>query len=158
MGERTERCGRMDEPQWKRIRVPVAVARQTRRWAIVKRLTVCLPLTYTRCRNDPAQVLTSLGPNGVVGFDNEEHDLVVHKGDIIGNRTSFEGPRCSMSPNTLTSYRVVELLGEGTFGQVLRCVNLETDKEVAVKILKNHTAYFRQGLIEVAVLTIVRTR
>ena len=135
---------------------PHAEARQTRRRAVVKRLTVCLPLTYTRCRNDTAHILTSLGPGGVVGFDNEEHDLVVHRGDIIGNRTSFEGPRCSVSPNTLTSYRVLELLGEGTFGPVLLCVNLETEKEVAVKILKNHTAYFRQGLIEVAVLTIVR--
>ena len=61
-----------------------------------------------------------------------------------------------MNPASPTSYRIVELLGEGTFGQVVKCVNLDTGKEVAIKILKNHSAYFKQGLFEVAVLMIVR--
>ena len=55
----------MNQPQGRRKRVPVAEARQTRRRVAIKG-TVCLPLSYTRCRNDPVDVLTSPGQSGVL--------------------------------------------------------------------------------------------
>lgn len=47
------------------------------------------------------------------------------------------------------SYEVLEFLGRGTFGQVVKCWKRGTNEMVAVKILKNHPSYARQGQIEV---------
>ncbi|XP_017278376.1 homeodomain-interacting protein kinase 1 isoform X2 [Kryptolebias marmoratus] len=55
---------------------------------------------------------------------------------------------CSMS----TSYEVLEFLGRGTFGQVAKCWKRGTNEIVAIKILKNHPSYARQGQIEVGIL------
>lgn len=52
---------------------------------------------------------------------------------------------CSMS----NSYEVLEFLGRGTFGQVAKCWKRGTNEIVAIKILKNHPSYARQGQIEV---------
>ncbi|XP_030586764.1 homeodomain-interacting protein kinase 3a isoform X2 [Archocentrus centrarchus] len=50
------------------------------------------------------------------------------------------------------SYEVLEFLGRGTFGQVVKCWKRGTNDVVAVKILKNHPSYARQGQIEVEIL------
>uniref|UniRef100_A0A7N8WNX8 non-specific serine/threonine protein kinase n=1 Tax=Mastacembelus armatus TaxID=205130 RepID=A0A7N8WNX8_9TELE len=50
------------------------------------------------------------------------------------------------------SYEVMEFLGRGTFGQVVKCWKRGTNEVVAVKILKNHPSYARQGQIEVEIL------
>lgn len=54
---------------------------------------------------------------------------------------------CSMS----NSYEVLEFLGRGTFGQVAKCWKRGTNEIVAIKILKNHPSYARQGQIEVCI-------
>ena len=51
------------------------------------------------------------------------------------------------------SYEVLEFLGRGTFGQVVKCWNKRTNEIVAIKILKNHPSYARQGQIEVGILS-----
>ncbi|KAM9754306.1 LOW QUALITY PROTEIN: homeodomain-interacting protein kinase 3-like [Menidia menidia] len=51
-----------------------------------------------------------------------------------------------------SSYEVLEFLGRGTFGQVVKCWKRGTNEVVAVKILKNHPSYARQGQIEVEIL------
>uniref|UniRef100_A0A3Q4G5U8 Protein kinase domain-containing protein n=1 Tax=Neolamprologus brichardi TaxID=32507 RepID=A0A3Q4G5U8_NEOBR len=38
-------------------------------------------------------------------------------------------------------YEVLEFLGRGTFGQVVKCWKRGTSEVVAVKILKNHPSY-----------------
>nr|XP_057932692.1 homeodomain-interacting protein kinase 3-like [Doryrhamphus excisus] len=55
---------------------------------------------------------------------------------------------CSMK----NSYEVLEFLGRGTFGQVVKCWKRGTNEVVAIKILKNHPSYARQGQIEVEIL------
>ncbi|PRD30116.1 UNVERIFIED_CONTAM: Hipk3 [Trichonephila clavipes] len=50
-------------------------------------------------------------------------------------------------------YEVLEFLGRGTFGQVVKCWKKGTNDIVAIKILKNHPSYARQGQIEVGILT-----
>ncbi|XP_070550839.1 homeodomain-interacting protein kinase 2-like isoform X2 [Ptychodera flava] len=49
-------------------------------------------------------------------------------------------------------YEVLEFLGRGTFGQVVKCWKRGTNEIVAIKILKNHPSYARQGQIEVSIL------
>ncbi|OWA52292.1 Homeodomain-interacting protein kinase 2 [Hypsibius exemplaris] len=56
---------------------------------------------------------------------------------------------CSMAHQ----YEVLEFLGRGTFGQVVKCWKRGTNEIVAVKILKNHPSYARQGQIEVSILS-----
>ena len=50
-------------------------------------------------------------------------------------------------------YEVLEFLGRGTFGQVVKCWKRGTNEIVAIKILKNHPSYARQGQIEVSILS-----
>ena len=41
-------------------------------------------------------------------------------------------------------YIVRDLLGQGTFGQVVRCVREDSREDVAVKVIKNQTAFYHQ--------------
>jgi dual specificity protein kinase YAK1 len=52
-------------------------------------------------------------------------------------------------------YLILDVLGQGTFGQVVKCQNLKTGEVVAVKVIKNKTAYFNQSMMEVSVLDLV---
>ncbi|XP_062329986.1 homeodomain-interacting protein kinase 1 isoform X4 [Osmerus eperlanus] len=65
-----------------------------------------------------------------------DYQLVQH--EVLGS------PACS--------YEVLEFLGRGTFGQVAKCWKRGTNEIVAIKILKNHPSYARQGQIEVGIL------
>lgn len=54
------------------------------------------------------------------------------------------------SPNAI--YEVLEYLGRGTFGQVVKCTRKDNGENVAIKILKNHPNYARQGQVEIQIL------
>ncbi|XP_003214750.2 homeodomain-interacting protein kinase 3 isoform X1 [Anolis carolinensis] len=56
-----------------------------------------------------------------------------------------------------STYEVLDFLGRGTFGQVVKCWKRETNEIVAIKILKNHPSYARQGQIEVSILARLST-
>ncbi len=53
-------------------------------------------------------------------------------------------------------YLILDVLGQGTFGQVVKCQNMRTHEIVAVKVVKNKPAYFNQSMMEVAILQLVR--
>lgn len=89
---------------------------------------------------------TEIGPNGSTeavagatvtrsGSGDGDYQLVQH--EVL----------CSLK----NSYEVLEFLGRGTFGQVVKCWKRGTNEVVAVKILKNHPSYARQGQIEVRI-------
>uniref|UniRef100_A0A4W5L8L6 Protein kinase domain-containing protein n=1 Tax=Hucho hucho TaxID=62062 RepID=A0A4W5L8L6_9TELE len=65
-----------------------------------------------------------------------------------GGPPTKQGVLCSMK----NTYEVLDFLGRGTFGQVVKCWKRGTGEVVAVKILKNHPSYARQGQIEVGIL------
>lgn len=46
-------------------------------------------------------------------------------------------------------YEVLEFLGRGTFGQVVKCWKKGTNEIVAIKILKNHPSYARQVSVSI---------
>lgn len=52
-------------------------------------------------------------------------------------------------------YLILDVLGQGTFGQVVKCQNTRTHEIVAVKVVKNKPAYFNQSMMEVAILQLV---
>lgn len=57
----------------------------------------------------------------------------------------------------LPRYLILDILGQGTFGQVVKCQNMKTHEIVAVKVVKNKPAYFNQSMMEVTILELVRS-
>jgi dual specificity protein kinase YAK1 len=60
-----------------------------------------------------------------------------------------------LSPRSHIRYLILDVLGQGTFGQVAKCQNIRTHEIVAVKVVKNKPAYFNQSTMEVAILQLV---
>src|SRR5712671_4304753 len=52
-------------------------------------------------------------------------------------------------------YLILDVLGQGTFGQVVKCQDMKTHEIVAVKVVKNKPAYFNQSMMEVTILELV---
>jgi len=64
-------------------------------------------------------------------------------------------PLCSPLRNFPLRYLILDILGQGTFGQVVKCQNMKTHEIVAVKVVKNKPAYFNQSMMEVTILELV---
>lgn len=65
----------------------------------------------------------------------ESHDFNIQLGEMLNER-----------------YEVRASLGKGSFGQVVRAFDSRENEEVAVKIIKNKTAFFNQAKIELRLL------
>lgn len=61
---------------------------------------------------------------------------------------------CRLNGST-SRYLILDILGQGTFGQVVKCQNMKTHEIVAVKVVKNKPAYFNQSMMEVTILEMV---
>jgi len=55
----------------------------------------------------------------------------------------------------MSRYLILDVLGQGTFGQVVKCQNMRTHELFAVKVVKNKPAYLNQSKMEVAILELV---
>ncbi|KAK5104983.1 dual specificity protein kinase yak1 [Lithohypha guttulata] len=120
-------------------------------------LTTQLPATYRICNpnfkyessRNPRRVLTKPS-KGVKndGYDNEDSDYILYVNDILGSEDAGHKNR----------YLILDVLGQGTFGQVVKCQNLRTQEVVAVKVIKNKTAYFNQSMMEVSVLDLLNQK
>jgi serine/threonine protein kinase len=49
-------------------------------------------------------------------------------------------------------YEVIEFMGRGKFGKVVKCWKKGTNEIVAIKILKKNKYYDRKGKIEVRIM------
>jgi dual specificity protein kinase YAK1 len=47
---------------------------------------------------------------------------------------------------------VLDVLGQGTFGQVVKCQHILSKELVSVKVIKNKPAYINQSRLEVEIL------
>lgn len=89
---------------------------------------------------NPRRVLTKPSkPMYNDGHDNEDSDYILYVNDYLG---SEEGHR----------YLILDILGQGTFGQVVKCQHMTTHEILAVKVIKNKPAYFNQSMMEVTIL------
>ncbi|EEB08721.2 CMGC/DYRK/DYRK2 protein kinase Ppk5 [Schizosaccharomyces japonicus yFS275] len=89
--------------------------------------------------DDPDRIATHKSVNitedGSVSFDDENGDYVVTVGEHLDYR-----------------YEVVDHIGQGSFGQVVRCIDHKSGELVAVKIIRNRKKFHGQALIEVGIL------
>ena len=124
---------------------PMVVDNLPGRVKIIKALTVEILGTFVVCNPEfraldrlPQRILTNPA-EGLMnnGMDNEEANLVCRVHDKIICRQD--------------SYTILDLLGTGTFGQVFKCQKDGTKEMVAIKIIKNKTAYHNQGLLEIKI-------
>lgn len=91
---------------------------------------------------NPRRVLTKPSkPCGNNGYDNEDSDYILYVNDVLGS----EGNK----------YLILDVLGQGTFGQVVKCQNLKTHEIVGVKVIKNKEAYAQQSTMEIMILDIL---
>ncbi|XP_077517252.1 CDC like kinase darkener of apricot isoform X3 [Amblyomma americanum] len=67
--------------------------------------------------------------------DDEEGHLVYRPGDVLQDR-----------------YKIVTTLGEGTFGKVVKVIDMHTDQTMALKIIKNVEKYREAARLEINVL------
>eukprot|EP00854_Cymbomonas_tetramitiformis_P021741 gene21741-26150_t len=79
------------------------------------------------------------------GWDNENADLILYVNDAL---VSSNGNR----------YIVKDMLGQGTFGQVAKCVREDTGEVVAVKVIKNRPAYYHQARVEIGIVQMLNSR
>ncbi|KAF1986881.1 hypothetical protein K402DRAFT_446378 [Aulographum hederae CBS 113979] len=73
------------------------------------------------------------------GYDDDRGDYNIVFGDHLAYR-----------------YEVVDLLGKGSFGQVVRCVDHKLGLLVAIKIIRNKKRFHQQALVEVNILQKLR--
>ncbi|KAG7112635.1 DYRK-family kinase pom1 like protein [Verticillium longisporum] len=73
------------------------------------------------------------------GYDDERGDYTIVPGDHLAFR-----------------YEIIDILGKGSFGQVVRCIDHKTGVLVAVKIIRNKKRFHQQALVEVNILQKLR--
>ncbi len=73
------------------------------------------------------------------GYDDDRGDYNIVEGDHLAYR-----------------YEIVDILGKGSFGQVVRCVDHKTGVLVAIKIIRNKKRFHQQALVEVNILQKLR--
>ncbi len=75
------------------------------------------------------------------GWDDEHYDYILIRGEMIQGR-----------------YRIQERIGKGSFGQVVRAFDTETDKDVAIKIIKSRRPFLLQARTEIELLVHLKQR
>lgn len=75
-----------------------------------------------------------------------------NKSSSSGSEGDYQLVQHEVLYSATSQYEVLEFLGRGTFGQVVKCWKKGSNEIVAIKILKNHPSYARQGQIEVSIL------
>ncbi|KAF7552206.1 hypothetical protein G7046_g7480 [Stylonectria norvegica] len=73
------------------------------------------------------------------GYDDERGDYTIVPGDHLSYR-----------------YEIIDILGKGSFGQVVRCIDHRTGGLVAIKIIRNKKRFHQQALVEVNILQKLR--
>ena len=75
------------------------------------------------------------------GYDDERNDYKI----IIGDHLDYR-------------YEIVDTLGKGAFGKVLKCYDHRESAQVAVKVIRNARRFHRQVQIELQILQILKDR
>uniref|UniRef100_A0A8C7XU90 non-specific serine/threonine protein kinase n=1 Tax=Oryzias sinensis TaxID=183150 RepID=A0A8C7XU90_9TELE len=143
---------------------------------LTRRSTVSLLDTYQRCglkrkseeleNNSSVQIIEEHGPSMIqnggasgatVATAATATSTATSKNSGSNNEGDYQLVQHEVLCSMTNTYEVLEFLGRGTFGQVVKCWKRGTNEIVAIKILKNHPSYARQGQIEVSILARLST-
>ncbi|XP_023647132.1 homeodomain-interacting protein kinase 2-like isoform X1 [Paramormyrops kingsleyae] len=143
---------------------------------LIRRSTVSLLDTYQRCGLKRKSEELDSGNNGSVQIVEEHPAMIpaaagnaattavattasaaVSKNSGANSEGDYQLVQHEVLCSMTNTYEVLEFLGRGTFGQVVKCWKRGTSEIVAIKILKNHPSYARQGQIEVSILARLST-
>jgi len=69
------------------------------------------------------------------GWDDENYDYIITNGEMFFGR-----------------YVIKERIGKGSFGQVVRAIDTESNKDVAIKIIKSKKPFLMQAKTEIELL------
>lgn len=72
------------------------------------------------------------------GWDDENYDYIITAGELFYGR-----------------YKIKERIGKGSFGQVVRAEDVESKREVAIKIIKSKKPFLLQAKTEIELLTLL---
>ncbi|XP_069797616.1 homeodomain-interacting protein kinase 1-like isoform X4 [Narcine bancroftii] len=143
--------------------------------SLTRRSTVTLLDTYQKCglkrkseeiessgsvqiiEEHPPPMLQNHTGRTAVGTTATTTSTVTSKNGSSTNEGDYQLVQHEILCSVTSSYEVLEFLGRGTFGQVVKCWKRGTNEIVAIKILKNHPSYARQGQIEVSILNRLST-
>ncbi|KAL8947418.1 MAG: hypothetical protein Q9222_006297 [Ikaeria aurantiellina] len=73
------------------------------------------------------------------GYDDERGDYNI----VIGDHLAYR-------------YEIIDILGKGSFGQVVRCIDHRTGGLAAIKIIRNKKRFHQQAMVEVDILQKLR--
>ena len=73
------------------------------------------------------------------GYDDERGDYNTYVGEQVGYR-----------------YEIIDILGKGSFGQALKCIDHKNKELVALKIIRSKKKFYNQAIVEVKVLDYIR--
>lgn len=136
---------------------------------LMRRSTVSLLDTYQKCGlkrkceeldNGSVQIVDEHPPmtqNNVSGATAATTSTATSKNSGSNSEGDYQLVQHEVLCSMTNTYEVLEFLGRGTFGQVVKCWKRGTNEIVAIKILKNHPSYARQGQIEVSILARLST-
>ena len=72
-------------------------------------------------------------------YDDETGDYNTYVGEQVGYR-----------------YEIIDILGKGSFGQALKCLDHKTNKLITLKIIKNKKRFYHQATVEVKILKYIQ--
>lgn len=75
------------------------------------------------------------------GYDDDRGDYKVVVGDHIAYR-----------------YEILKILGQGSFGQVLRVLDHKTQQKLALKIIRNKSRFHKQAVVEIEILKFLKEK
>uniref|UniRef100_A0AAF5PI30 Dual specificity tyrosine-phosphorylation-regulated kinase mbk-1 n=1 Tax=Wuchereria bancrofti TaxID=6293 RepID=A0AAF5PI30_WUCBA len=75
------------------------------------------------------------------GYDDDNHDYIIHPGELFNNR-----------------YQIACPLGKGSFGQVAKAYDTVEQQDVAIKIIKNKKPFHDQAQIEIRLLEMMNNQ
>jgi len=81
----------------------------------------------------------NFGINDGKAFEDEDHNYKI----LIGDHISYQ-------------YEIIQIIGKGSFGQAIKCLDHKTQNYVAIKILRNKKKFIYQTQVEIDILSHIK--
>lgn len=113
---------------------------------LVDTYSMCVPNYNYKSSRNPRRVLTKNNqPVYNNEYDNELYDYILYVNDTLG-------------VDEKRMYVVLDILGQGTFGQVVKCQDMKTGEIVAVKVVKAKLEFLKQSIMEANILEVINNK